>query len=78
MPKSATGRGLLIYFRLAMAWTFLYAASHQVFDPKFTVVGFLETTKTFHRLFAIFTTPTMALLTTSSWNTVTWSPKYRR
>ncbi len=64
MPKSAVERGLIVYFRLAMAWTFLYAASHQVFDPQFTVVGFLKTTKTFHELFSMFTTPTMAPITT--------------
>jgi thiosulfate dehydrogenase (quinone) large subunit len=55
---------LTVYFRLTMAWTFLYAASHQVFDPKFTVVGFLNTTKTFHDFFTIFTTPAMAPVTT--------------
>jgi thiosulfate dehydrogenase [quinone] large subunit len=57
-------RGLIFFFRIAMAWTFLYAASHQVFDPKWSVVGFLSHTKTFHDLFAIFTTPTMAPITT--------------
>ncbi len=57
-------RNLIVYFRLAMAWTFLYAASHQVFDPSWSVVGFLSHTKTFHDLFAVFTTPTMAPITT--------------
>ena len=47
-----------------MAWTFLYAASHQVFVPSFSVVGFLSHTKTFHDVFAVFTTPTMAPITT--------------
>lgn len=47
-----------------MAWTFLYAASHQVFVPEFSVVGFLSHTKTFHNLFVVFTTPTMAPVTT--------------
>lgn len=64
MAESAANRSLLFYFRMTMAWTFLYAASHQVFDPSFTVVGFLSHTKTFHDLFAIFTTPTMAPITT--------------
>ena len=45
--------------KLLMAWTFLYAASHQVFVPNWTIVGFLNHTKTFHDFFAIFTTPTM-------------------
>lgn len=64
MPTSPSERALVFYLRLTMAWTFLYAASHQVFDPDFTVVGFLSHTKTFHDLFAVFTTPTMAPITT--------------
>jgi thiosulfate dehydrogenase (quinone) large subunit len=64
MAESAANRSLLFYLRMTMAWTFLYAASHQVFDPSFTVVGFLNTTKTFHNFFAIFTTPSMAPVTT--------------
>lgn len=57
-------RGLIVFFRLAMGWTFLYAASHQVFDPNWSVVGFLNHTRTFHDLFVVFTTPTMAPITT--------------
>src|ERR1700756_2155499 len=64
LKYSTFDRGIIVYFRLTMAWTFLYAASHQVFDPNFTVVGFLSHTKTFHNLFAVFTTPTMAPITT--------------
>jgi thiosulfate dehydrogenase [quinone] large subunit len=64
MIDSTLGRGITFYFRIAMGWTFLYAASHQVFVPEFTVVGFLNSTKTFHDLFTIFTTPTMAPITT--------------
>jgi thiosulfate dehydrogenase (quinone) large subunit len=64
MPTSPWERALIFYFRLAMAWTFLYASSHQVFDSTFTVVGFLGHTKTFHDLFAFFTTPLMAPVTT--------------
>jgi thiosulfate dehydrogenase [quinone] large subunit len=64
MPTSASERAIVLYFRLTMAWTFLYASSHQVFDPTFTVVGFLDHTKTFHDLFATFTTPVMAPITT--------------
>jgi thiosulfate dehydrogenase [quinone] large subunit len=64
MATSPLERALVVYFRLTMAWTFLYAASHQVFDPEWTVVGFLSHTKTFHDLFAVFTTPTMAPITT--------------
>ena len=64
MPVSSTQKALILYFRFAMAWTFLYAASHQVFVPGWSIVGFLNHTKTFHDLFAIFTTPTMAPITT--------------
>ena len=53
-------RGFLLVFRLLMAWTFIYAASHQAFDPHFTIVGFLKSTKTFHALFMPFTDPAIA------------------
>ncbi len=64
MTGSTVERTLIVFFRLAMGWTFLYAASHQVFDPKWSVVGFLSHTKTFHDVFVVFTTPTMAPITT--------------
>jgi len=64
MPTASIEKGLVLYFRFLMAWTFLYAASHQVFVPSFSVVGFLGHTKTFHDLFVVFTTPTMAPITT--------------
>lgn len=64
MSESTVERAYILFFRLAMGWTFLYAASHQVFVPEFNVVGFLNRTKTFHDLFAVFTTPTMAPITT--------------
>src|ERR1043166_4521128 len=64
MTESTAERAYLVFFRLAMGWTFLYAASHQVFVPEWSVVGFLSHTKTFHDLFAAFTTPTMAPITT--------------
>jgi len=57
-------KSIILYFRLTMAWTFLYAASHQVFVPSFSVVGFLSHTKTWHDVFAMFTTPAMAPITT--------------
>jgi thiosulfate dehydrogenase [quinone] large subunit len=63
MTDTRTDKALILFFRLTMAWTFLYAASHQVFVPSFTVVGFLKTTKTFHDYFAYFTTPAMAPIT---------------
>ncbi len=46
-----------------MAWTFLYAASHQVFVPGWSATAFLEHTKTFHWLFSIFTGPVMGPIT---------------
>lgn len=64
MSDSPMERSLIVFFRLTMAWTFLYAASHQVFVPSFSVVGFLGHTKTFHDVFVVFTTPTMAPITT--------------
>jgi thiosulfate dehydrogenase [quinone] large subunit len=60
MPQAAFDRFILVFFRLAMGWTFLYAASHQLLDPKFSVAGFLSHTKTFHNAYAIFTTPDWA------------------
>jgi thiosulfate dehydrogenase (quinone) large subunit len=66
MDAAAMRRALIVFFRLAMAWTFLYAASHQVFDPHFSVAGFLKGTKTFHEVYAPFTSaawaPTLTFL----------------
>ena len=64
MPSSTAEKTLVLYFRFLMAWTFLYAASHQVFVPSFSVVGFLSHTKTWHDVFVVFTTPAMAPITT--------------
>jgi thiosulfate dehydrogenase [quinone] large subunit len=56
----ATGEKQFVFWlRMLMAWTFLYAASHQVLT-NWSVVGFLSHTKTFHDLFAIFTGPGVA------------------
>jgi len=60
MTDSRSERALIIFFRLAMAWTFLYAASHQVFVPGWSVVGFLNSTKTFHGIYSLFTGPVIA------------------
>jgi len=64
MATSPLHKAIIVYFRFVMAWTFLYAASHQVFVPGWTVIGFLNHTKTFHDFFVIFTTPGMAPITT--------------
>jgi thiosulfate dehydrogenase [quinone] large subunit len=47
----------ILGFRLLMAWTFLYAASHQIFNAKFSAVAFLQHTKTFHDLYAPLAQP---------------------
>jgi thiosulfate dehydrogenase [quinone] large subunit len=60
VPNSTVEKGLIVGFRLAMAWTFLYAASHQIFDPNWSVAAFLSHTKTFHDVYAGFTTPAWA------------------
>src|SRR6476469_9608080 len=60
MINSSTDRTFVFIFRMLMAWTFIYAASHQAFVADFSVVGFLSHTKTFHDFFAIFTTPAIA------------------
>ena len=54
---STAERTLIFLLRMAMAWTFLYAASHQVFEPGWSATGFLAHTKTFHGLFILFTGP---------------------
>lgn len=64
MRELKSEQALIVFFRLAMAWTFLYAASHQVFNPTWSIVGFLSRTKTFHDLFVVFTMPTIAPVVT--------------
>ena len=45
-------RALILFFRLAMGWTFLYAGVTQVFiAPHWTAASFLAGTKTFHFLY---------------------------
>lgn len=55
-------RNVLLLLRLAMAWVFLYAASHQVFVPGWSAAGFLSHTKTFNWLFAPLANPAIAPL----------------
>ena len=46
-------RALIVFFRLAMGWTFLYAGVTQTFiEPHWTAASFLAGTKTFHFLYA--------------------------
>ena len=63
MNRTPTERALIVFFRLAMAWTFLYAASHQVFTD-WSVAGFLTGTKTFHWLYAPLGAPAIAAVLT--------------
>jgi len=64
VARTQAERSLILFFRLVMAWVFLYAASHQVFDPSWSVAGFLNSTKTFHPLYSQFTGPTIAPILT--------------
>lgn len=62
-PRMTTERLILFLMRMAMAWTFLYAASHQVFEPGWSATGFLAHTKTFHGFFQVFTGPVTGPIT---------------
>ncbi len=64
MTDTKTEQALIFFFRLAMAWTFLYAASHQVFVPGWSVAGFLSHTKTFHSFYSELTGPGIAAVLT--------------
>jgi thiosulfate dehydrogenase [quinone] large subunit len=57
MPNSIVEKSIVLGFRLAMAWTFLYSAAHQIFDPNWSVARFLSQTKTFHDFYSVFATP---------------------
>jgi thiosulfate dehydrogenase (quinone) large subunit len=50
---------LIVFFRLTMGWTFLYAGIHHFGDDKF-VIGFLSNVKTFHDVYAPLTSPAIA------------------
>lgn len=53
---SNTEQVLIVFFRLCMGWTFLWAAIHHFGDDQF-VTGFLSHTKTFHDVYAPLTNP---------------------
>jgi thiosulfate dehydrogenase [quinone] large subunit len=58
MNPSTTERSFVFVFRVLMAWTFLYSASHQgMFNSQFSAVAFLSHTKTFHDFYAVLATP---------------------
>jgi thiosulfate dehydrogenase [quinone] large subunit len=48
----------ILFFRLTMGWTFLWAAIHHFGDDNF-VMGFLSHVKTFHDVYAPLTSPTV-------------------
>lgn len=60
MTENTAERTIILALRLSLAWVFLYAASHQVFVANWSIAGFLNSTKTFHDLFALFTGPVVA------------------
>lgn len=51
VPTRAGERLLVVFFRLCLGWTFLWAGIHHFGDDKF-VPGFLSHTKTFHAYYA--------------------------
>ena len=56
MAHDAVEKKLLLFFRLAIGWIFLWAGVRQIFlTPDFSVQEFLSHTKTFHDAFALFT-----------------------
>src|SRR6266568_256432 len=54
--QSNTEQVFILFFRLTMGWTFLWAAIHHFGDDKF-VLGFLGHVKTFHDIYQPFTDP---------------------
>jgi len=65
MIETAVEKRFIFVMRMLMAWTFLYAASHQgIFAPEWSVAAFLSKTKTFHDLFSVFTSPSVAPIMT--------------
>lgn len=60
MTQTTSTRTILFLLRLSMAWVFLYAASHQIFNASFSVAGFLGHTTTFGWLFQPLTAPAIA------------------
>jgi thiosulfate dehydrogenase [quinone] large subunit len=53
---STLEQALIVFFRLCMGWTFLWAGIHHFGDDKF-VIGFLSNVKTFHDVYKPFTNP---------------------
>jgi thiosulfate dehydrogenase (quinone) large subunit len=53
----------IVFMRLCMGWTFLWAGIHHFGDDKF-VLGFLSHVKTFHAVYAPFTNPAIVPILT--------------
>ena len=64
MTENSSEKGFIFILRMLMAWTFLYAASHQILVPGWSIAGFLEATKTFHDVYAPLTSPKLAPIVT--------------
>ncbi len=53
-------RGLILFFRVAMGWVFLYAGLTQTFiEPNWTAASFLGHTKTFHDIYGPLATSSL-------------------
>lgn len=64
MPVNSAERMLVLFFRVAIGWTFLWAGFRQIFiTPDFTVASFLSHTKTFHDVFTLFMLPSLVGVT---------------
>lgn len=64
MTDTGFERKLILFLRLCLGWTFFYASTHQIFVPGWSVSGFLESTKTFHWLYAPLAGPATAPILT--------------
>ena len=56
---STLENSLIVFFRVAIGWTFLWAGIHHFGDNQF-VPGFLSHTKTFHDIYAPMAAPAIA------------------
>ena len=54
----------MVFLRISVGWTFLFAGLSQITDPQFSVVPFLTHTKTFHALLVPFAAPAVAPIIT--------------
>ena len=57
MERPLIQKAMIFYFRMVLAWTFLYPGIRQIGSPDFNVAGFLSRTKTFNGLFSLLVLP---------------------